>query len=149
MAFRKATIREQFDGALAGVLEPGERVQAGVLTQSGPTPWLTGAIGIVMMLMLGMRYYFVTVTDRRVIFMRASLLSVRPQGLDWADARGAGIVSEIDADAALWSHFKYRRPADGKEMRFNVHRMWRDELREVLLTMNSPEAQIPPPPPFV
>jgi hypothetical protein len=34
-------------------------------------------------------------------------------------------------------------------MRFNVHRMWRDELREVLLTMNSPEAQIPPPPPFV
>jgi hypothetical protein len=93
MAFRKATIVEQFDAAIAGTLEPGEQVRAGTLTQAGPTPWLTGAIGIVLMLVLGMRYYFVAVTDRRVIFFGASLMTVKPTKLGWADPIGAGTTS--------------------------------------------------------
>jgi len=147
MAFRKATIKEQFDRTLAQMLEPGEQVRAGVLSQSGPTPWLAGAVGMLMMLILGMRYHFVAVTDRRVVFMKASMLSGRPQGLDWADARETGSVSDVDADASLWSHFRYARPGDGKTIRFNVHRIWRDELRDVLVAMTAPAAAIPPPPP--
>src|SRR5437016_8999007 len=98
MAFRKATVKEQFGEVLSPVLEPGERVRAGVLSQSGPTPWLTGAIGIVFMLMQGVRYYFIAATDRRVLFFRASLWSVRPRGgIEWADALGAGQLSDVDA----------------------------------------------------
>jgi len=145
MAFRKATIEEQFDSAIAGVLEPGEEVRAGVLTQAGPTPWLTGAIGIVLMLALGMRYYFVAVTDRRVIFFGASLMNVKPTKLGWADPIGTGTLSDVDAGAALWSHFKYQRPGDAKATRFNVHRMWRDELQQVLSAASS--APLPAPPP--
>ena len=146
MAFRKATIVEQFDAAIARVLEPGEQVRAGTLTQAGPTPWLTGAIGIVLMLVLGMRYYFVAVTDRRVIFFGASLMTVKPTKLGWADPIGAGTLTDVDADAALWSHFKYQRPGDTKATRLNVHRMWRDELHQVLSAMTS-GGSLPAPPP--
>jgi hypothetical protein len=150
MAFRKATITEQFRIAIQDVLEPGERVETGTLAQSGPTPWLVGAVGIVMMLVLGMRYYFIAVTDRRVLFMRASLMTGRPSGLAWADRRGAGRVFEVDADAALWSHFKYERPGDREVTRFNVHRIWRDELRHVLSAMTTlTSGALPAPPPSV
>lgn len=147
MAFRKATINAQFEIAIQAVLEPGERVETCTLAQSGPTPWLTGAVGILMMLVLGMRYYFIAVTDRRVLFMRASLMTVKPNGIAWADQRGAGRVFEIDADASLWNHFKYERPGDGEVTRFNVHRIWRDELRGVLSAMTTRWTGTPPAPP--
>jgi hypothetical protein len=148
MAFRKATVQEQFQQAISAILEPGERVEAGVLSQSGPTPWLSGAIGIVFMLVLGMRYYFIAVTDRRVLFMKASLMTVRPQRLGWADPRDVGTLSDVDADASLWSHFRYARPGETKATRFNVHRIWRDELRSVVSAMSSgASSPLPAPPP--
>jgi hypothetical protein len=148
MAFRKATISEQFSRAIRPELEPGERIEAGFMSQSGPTPWAVGAIGIVMMLALGMRYYFVAVTDRRVLFLQGSLMTSKPKALAWSDRRGAGRVFEVDADAALWSHFKYERPGDGEVTRFNVHRVWRDELRQALSAMTErTSATMPAPPP--
>jgi hypothetical protein len=148
MAFRKATISEQFSRAIQPELEPGERIEAGFMSQSGPTPWAVGAIGIVMMLALGMRYYFVAVTDRRVLFLQGSLMTSKPKALAWSDRRGAGRVFEVDADAALWSHFKYERPGDGEVTRFNVHRVWRDELRQALSAMTErTSATMPAPPP--
>ncbi|MGZ4152901.1 MAG: hypothetical protein ACXVQ0_00290 [Actinomycetota bacterium] len=147
MAFRKATVHQQFSEAIARVLEPGERIEAGVLSQSGPTPWLMGAIGVLVMLLMGMRYYFIAVTDRRVLFFSASLLTVKPRALAWADPRGAGTISDIDADAALWSHFKYACPGESRVTRFNVHRMWRDELRDLLTSMATPSTTSIPAPP--
>jgi hypothetical protein len=150
MAFRKTTITDQFQAAIGAVLEPGERIEAGTLTQSGPTPWLAGAIGMLMMLVLGMRYYFIAVTDRRVLFVRGSLMTLRPTGLAWADERGAGRVFDVDAEAVLWGHFSYERPGDGEVTRFNVHRIWRDELRRVLSGMTTrTSGQLPAPPPSV
>ena len=55
MAFRRAKIKEQFDGAIPAVLEPGEQVQAETLSQSGPSPWLAGVIGWLIMLIAGAR----------------------------------------------------------------------------------------------
>jgi len=150
MAFRKAAITEQFRTAIQPLLEPGERIEAGFMSQSGPTPWAVGAIGLVMMLALGMRYYFVAVTDRRVLFMQGSFLTSKPKALAWSDQRGAGRVFEVDAEAALWSHFKYERPGDGEVTRFNVHRLWRDELRQVLAAMTTrTSGTMPAPPPNV
>ncbi len=140
MAIRKDTIKKQFDAALPALLEPGEQVQAQTLTQSGPTPWLMGAIGIFIMLAMGMRYYFMVVTDRRVLFMKASMWSQRPKGLAWADPRSAVALSDVDANAVLWSHLKYRK-ADGSEIRLNFHRLWRDELQAAVSVLSAP----PPP----
>jgi hypothetical protein len=152
MAFRKATVQRQFSETISAVLERGERIEAGVLSQSGPTPWLMGAIGVLVMLLTGMRYYFIAVTDRRVLFFAASLMTVKPRELAWADPRGAGTVSDIDADAALWSHFKYARPGESRVTRFNVHRVWRDEMRGLLTAMTTPTTTpipAPPAPPSV
>jgi hypothetical protein len=130
MAFRKETIKRQFDEAKAAVLEPGEQVLAAGLTVSGPSPWLIGVLGWIGMLLMGMRYYYVLVTGRRVIFMKASLWSGRPKGEAFADPRDVISIGDVKY-AGLWSHLKYRRP-EGKEMRLNFHRFWRDEMRSVV-----------------
>ncbi|HEX8098569.1 MAG TPA: hypothetical protein VF660_00020 [Actinomycetota bacterium] len=150
MAFRRAKIKEQFDAAIPGVLEPGERVQAGTFTQSGPSPWLAGLVGWIVMLIAGARYYYVAVTDRRVLFMKASMLTGRPNGLAWADPRGAAQVSDVNLTNAVWSKLRYRRP-EGKELRLNIHRFWREDGQAVVdaltASVQTPGGATVPPPP--
>lgn len=131
VAFRRATIKEQFDAAISAVLEPGEEAQAETLSQSGPSPWLAGVgpagvIGWLNMLIAGDRYYFIVVTDRRVLFMKASMMTGRPRGLAWADPRGAVEVSDVNLTNAVWSKFRYHRP-DAEDIHLNVHRFWRND----------------------
>lgn len=45
--------------------------------------------------------------------------------------------------AKLWSSLRYRRP-EGKEIRLNFHRIWRDEMQAVVQALG---ASVPPPPP--
>lgn len=135
MAFRKETIKRQFAEAQTEVLEPGEQVQAASLTTSGPSPWLIGAFGFLIMLLMGMRYYYILVTDRRVVFMKASLLSGRPKGLAFADPKSGVSVRDVKV-AGVWSKLRYGRP-DGKEMRLNFHRFWRDEMQAVVQALGS------------
>jgi hypothetical protein len=130
MAFRKETIKQQFGEALPAVLEPGEQVEAGFLTVSGPSPWLTaGLFGYLGMLATGARWYFVTLTDRRVIFMKVSMASGRPAGLAWTDPRTAVSLSDAKLDGSVWSRAKYQRP-EAKPLRLNIQRFWREEARE-------------------
>jgi hypothetical protein len=156
VAFKKNTIRQQFTEALAPVLEPGEHVRAGAYAVSGPSPWLTGAIGIVLMLVLGMRYYYLAVTDRRVLFMRASLLSQRSKGLAFAYPVSSVSITGPTV-ATLWSNFRLQ-PPQGKPIRLNFHKIWRDEMQHVARAIQSAprsqaapgealEAPPPPPPP--
>jgi hypothetical protein len=149
VAIRKETIKQQYAQAMAPALEPGEQVLAGVMSQSGPSPWLTGAIGILLMLAFGLKMYFVAVTDRRVVFWRGSLWSQRPQGLAWADPRGAATITDVVADAKLWNSFRYARPGEGKPTRFNVSNViWKDEYRQLIaLLTGSGGVAMPPPPP--
>jgi hypothetical protein len=51
---------------------------------SGPNPlWAQGLFGLAGFLIFGMRYYYVALSDRRLIFMNASFWTSRPQ-----DSRG-------------------------------------------------------------
>jgi len=143
MAFKQTTIRGQFTEALGAVLEPGEQVRAGAYAVSGPSPWLTGAIGIVLMLVLGMRYYFLAVTDRRVLFMKASLLSQRPKGLAFAYPVSSVSITGTTV-ATLWSYFKLQ-PPEGKPIRLNFHKIWRDEMQQIARAIESaPRSQVAP-----
>ena len=90
MAVRKETIKQQFNEALPAVLEPGERVLGGTYGVSGPNPlWAQGLLGLAGFLLFGMRYFYVALTDRRLIFMNASFWTSRPQG--FCAVRPAGL----------------------------------------------------------
>jgi hypothetical protein len=134
MAVRKETIKKQLDEALPSMLEPGEKVEAGVNTIVGPSPWLsTGLLGLIGQFLI--KYYYVVVTDRRVLFVRMSRLSMRP--LDLASAAPLSSVSVTQyKPASLWSVLKIDTGA-GKEMRLNVHRIWRDELEPVAAALGA------------
>ena len=135
MAVRKETVKKQFMEALPSVLEPGEQVQASAYTISGPNPfWSQGLLGLVGMLLFGVRYYFLAVTDRRAILMKASLWTSRPKGLAYADAKSAVSISDVATDAKVWNHLMYARPG-AKPLRLNFHAWWRDEMKAVVAAL--------------
>ena len=149
MAIRKDKIKQQFAAAVEPMLEPGEELREGFYCQTGPNPWWLGAIGIGVMLLFGLRYYFIGVTDRRILWVKGSFWSARPKGLAWADPVGQPSITAVVSDAKLWNSFRYTR-SGGKKLRVNVHRFWRDELRRALDAMASPSqgSAAPPPPPM-
>jgi hypothetical protein len=146
VAFRREKIKQQYDEALPAFLEPGEQLQAQTFSLSGPSPWLIGIFGWLFMLLLGQRYYFIVVTDRRVLFMKGSLWTGRPKGLAWADPRSAIQIHDVDVNNTVWSKFRYRRP-DGKDMRINIHRIWREDGQAVVAALSGQPAQQPQQPP--
>ncbi len=129
MAVRKETIKKQFHDALPAVLEPGEQVLGGAYGVSGPNPLLAqGLLGLIGFLIFNMRYYYVALTDRRVIFMKASFWTSRPAGLGWSDPRDAITISDLQTDAKLWNWCKYSSPTK-QNFRVNFHAFWRDETK--------------------
>ena len=131
MAISKQKIKQQYEAALPELLEPGERVLASTLSLTGPSPWLAGGL---LGMATGQRNYYVVVTDRRVLFMKGTVSTGKPQGLAWADPRGAATVHDVDIENKVWSKFRYQPPG-GKDIRFNIHRLWRDEGAAVVAAM--------------
>jgi hypothetical protein len=134
---------------LRTVYEPGEQEAAGVMVIQGPSPWLVAGVGGLIFQFL-VKYYFVAVTDRRVIFIRTSRWSQRPIRVERIDPRESAAIM-ASAVNRVWSWFKYRGP-DGKVLKENVHRIWRDELTPLLQSFGVPTtesagATSPPPPP--
>jgi len=147
MAVRKEKVKQQFTEAVAGVLEPGEQLQAGAYGPSGPNPFFAaGLFGVLGMLLFGVRYYYVAVTDRRVVFLKSSFWTARPAGFGWADPRGSVTISEVETDAKLWNHLKYAG-SSGKTMRMNFHVWWRDETKQLVAALGGSGQAAPASPP--
>jgi hypothetical protein len=157
MAVRKDTITRQFNQTMqAGILEPGEQVITGMMTQTGASPWLAGLIGVILMLVTGTRWHFVALTDRRVLFLNASLMTSRPTGVvAWADPRSAVTISDVVTDAKVWNRLLYHRTGQAKPVRANVSAVqWKAEFQGLVSKLRAgnvppvPGApSIPPPPP--
>jgi hypothetical protein len=129
MAVRKETIKSQVREWLNTVLEPGEREVASVNAISGPSPWLaTGLLGLIGQAFI--KYYYVVVTDRRVLFVSMSRVSGRPRAVAMSDPRSAVTVAEYKP-SSLWSVLKVNRGEDKPPVKLNVHRIWREELEQV------------------
>ena len=129
MAIRKETIKQQFNEALPAVLEPGEQVLGGAYGVSGPNPlWAQGLLGLLGFLIFGMRYYYVALTDRRLIFMNASFWTSRPKGFAWSDPRDSVTISDLQTDNKLWNWGKFSSPTK-QNLRLNFHAFWRPELK--------------------
>jgi heme/copper-type cytochrome/quinol oxidase subunit 2 len=157
MAVRKDTITRQFNATMqAGLLEPGEQVVTGMMIQTGASPWFAGLIGVVLMLLTGTRWYYMALTDRRVLFLKAHPLTSKPSSaVAWADPRTAVSISDVVTDAKVWNRLRYRRPGQTKPLRVNVSAVqWKSEFRILVSNLQAgvvPPApgapSIPPPPP--
>jgi hypothetical protein len=65
--------------------------------------WAKGLLGLAGFLIFGMRYYYVALTDRRLIFMNASFWTSRPKGFAWSDPRDSITISDLQTDNKLWN----------------------------------------------
>jgi hypothetical protein len=150
MAVRKDTITRQFNDTMkAGILEPGEQVITGMMTQTGASPWLAGLIGVVLMVLTGTRWYYVALTDRRVLFLRAHPMTSKPtSAVAWADRRDAASISDIVSDAKVWNRLRYNRPGQAKPVRLNVSAVqWRSEFQTLVANLEAGGVPAIPPPP--
>jgi len=130
-ATQRAKVKQRFHAAIQALLEPGEQVLAETRCQSGPSPWLTRPLGLLLAIHMGMRPYFIVVTDRRILFMRVSLVTGRPKGLAWADPKAGAQFHDTHLGNVVWSKTYYRRP-DGEDIRLNIHRFWLEDGQSVV-----------------
>ncbi|GAB2810878.1 hypothetical protein [Streptomyces daliensis] len=139
MAMRKATMKEQVSAAIAEAA-PGDRALVTVTCLTGPTPWLTGALGLIGQLMV--KYYFVTLTDQAVVLHRMHRFSQRPQEVSYVIPRdqAPATVSQVGLNP-LWSSFHMALPGTTNPIRLNVHRMWRGELEQFLSAIGAAPQQ--------
>ena len=80
-------------------------------------------------LIFGMRYYYMALTDRRLIFMNASFWSAGVRsGLAWADPRDSVTISDLKSDNKLWNWGRFSSPTK-QNLRMNFHAFWRPELK--------------------
>ncbi|UNS96406.1 hypothetical protein MMF93_07730 [Streptomyces tubbatahanensis] len=135
MAFRKATMKKQVAEAIAQQA-PGDQPLVSVGTVAGPTPWLSvGFLGLIGQFLI--KYYFITVTEQALLFHRMSRFSQRPKEIVHAIPREQAhtLFGEIQLNP-LWSFYYMALPGEAKQVRINVHRMWRNELEQLLALVN-------------
>lgn len=115
-AKRVETMRE----AVGPVLEPGEQVALSALGSTGPGLLVGvlffGPIGM----MLFTKNYFVYLTDRRMIFLRASLSAKAAKGLAFAYPREDVSVVSVGKSAG-YTDVRFRMP-DGQLRKFHFGR---------------------------
>ncbi|WP_030881389.1 hypothetical protein [Streptomyces sp. NRRL S-1868] len=131
MALRKPTMKKQVAEAIAGQM-PGDRPLVTVAAVAGPTPWLSvGLLALIGQLLT--KYYFITVTEQGLLLHRMARFSQRPKEIVHAIPRdqAAALFGEIQLNP-LWSVFHMMLPGGAKPVRINIHRMWRNELQEMI-----------------
>lgn len=143
MAFRKATMKKQVAEALAQQA-PGDRPLVSVMAVAGPTPWLSvGLLGLVGQFLI--KYYFITATEQGLVLHRIHRITQRPKEIVHAIPRdqARGLFGETQLNP-LWSVFHLALPGESKPVRMNIHRLWRNELEELLAVVSgAPQQQMP------
>lgn len=123
MAVRKDKIKEAMEKFVSGLLEDGETWHGGSLAQSGPMPGLFGVIGMAFI-----KQYYVALTNRRVLFVRASQLSGRPLRLEFGDPRDGARMS-LEAEGKFWNLTTYQ---GSRTIRLRYPKLWFEEMAIVM-----------------
>lgn len=140
MAVPKEVVRDKFEPFLLSFLEPGERVVAAAFVIPGPSPMAIGFIGALVQLAQGQGDLWMCVTDRRVLFARATFMTQKPKAFAWADSRHAVEIAEVHAEERHgWNWFVYARPGESP-MRFNFSVVWEEEFAAIVDSLSSPTA---------
>jgi hypothetical protein len=116
--------------AVAPKLEPGERVVMGAVVQTGPSQWWAMLTWIITALTT--RYWFLVVTDRRIVILPASK---RPKPIQWTAPLGRASIQNRHL-GTLWSSFVIRG-SDGTTGKYRyLQRLWAAEMDRVVELVN-------------
>jgi hypothetical protein len=142
MAIRKSTMKEQVAQAIAQAA-PGDRPLATIATITGPSPWLMNALGIIGQFLV--KFYFITVTDQAMVFHKLNRFTNRPQEIVFAipRAQAQGLIGHVERNP-LWSWFNLTFPGEQQPTRINVHRIWRDEMDQLISLITGAPQGVPP-----
>ncbi len=104
-------------------LEQGETIQQVFLAQTGPTPWLAGAIGALVYAFLA-KYRVVVVTDRAIILLKSgAFMPAKPSEVLARLPRNtrlgpwqAKVWGKIDLNGERhWVHRRFRSDVDAAD----------------------------------
>lgn len=139
LARQKAKLAARMDEALSGVLEPGEKIEVRAYALTMPSPWwyLLTYFGA----MLLAKYWFVAVTDRRVVFMKVSRTGTSRSEFAWADPRSGMRAGELKKSLG-WTKLDIFKP-DGGKMTLSFDRNWRDEAAAVRDALHQSGGSLP------
>ena len=111
--------------------------------QTGPTPWLQGLVGVIFLFWV--RFVALVLTDQRVLVLKKSWLSGRPQSIAESHRRNEVRVLAYKAPT-VWGKLTLAF-SDGESVKLNVHRMDRDQLQQFVDALGGvTEAPVGPPP---
>jgi len=143
VAVPKEVVRDKFELFLSPFLEPGERSVGAAFAIPGPSPMAIGFIGALVQLAKGQGDLWMCVTDRRVLFARATFMTQKPKAFAWADARHAVEIAEVHAEERNgWNWFVYARPGEDP-MRLNFSIVWEEEVSAIVAALASPPSRPP------
>ena len=100
-------------------LEPGETIQTVFMAQTGPTPWLAGAVGALIYVFIA-KYRVVVVTERAVVLLKAG--AFRPSKPKEVVSRLPRTTPIGPFDGKIWG----KVTIDGE--RHWVHRRFKDDV---------------------
>lgn len=110
-------------------LEPGEQVFVGLRVHTGPSNWWLMVPYVRLAVRLAQRYYFMLVTDRRVVLCRVSYWTGRPKDIKTAIPRAMVRISEYDP-VAYYPSFVLAHPE--ASMKLRTRGMWLNELQQAM-----------------
>lgn len=125
MGFRERQhqkVDERAAAFLEGQLQPGESIEGVTFGQGRARGWMgLEALFGVFALVFATKYYYLVLTDQRLIMARLSRGSGRPTEMVWAEPH-TGIVVERFKRGSMWMLLYLRRVSDGRVIRFRAQR---------------------------
>jgi hypothetical protein len=79
-------LRDKLRDRAQPFLEPGEQIQAVVPCQTGPSPWMSALSWLIVL--FGAKFWIVVATDRNLVVLKSSAMSMKPTKLDRRLPRG-------------------------------------------------------------
>lgn len=98
-----------------------------------------GAVVVLPMRLLGMREYFLAVTDRRVFLVGASAILDRPTGVKFAGPRSAVSIASVKR-GTKWSRVAYCQ-SGAKPLTMRFYPTWYEDMEAIVYTTT---AETPP-----
>ncbi len=129
--------KEKAAGRAAAVigpaLEPDERILTGARVQGGISQWW---VLLSSYARLFQRWYYLVLTDRRVIFCKISFWTGRPAAVSIVVPREQARVTDY-RPGRTWTSFRLSYPGRDKPMRIRAPRAWRPEVDSVLSALGA------------
>jgi hypothetical protein len=138
-------VEERAAEFLRGRLHPGETIVGASGGQVQPRALLGLEFMIGVLAMWSIHYYYLVLTNQRVLMVRLKRSSGRPAEVVWAEPH-TGIVVDRFKRGRMWMLLYLRRVSDGRVIRFRAQRTaWgaTDRVTEVARVLREARGGLP------